>query len=58
MVTKMKMFGFFTSNTSSTARVDNNTNKVKATSSSQAFNMKNLTSLMNIKSSGCKSCRG
>jgi hypothetical protein len=57
MVTKMKMFGFMPNGSNAT-----NTNavaaKAKQTSSSSNFNMKNLASIMNVKSTGCKSCRG
>lgn len=59
MVTKMKMFGFMpngfnASNNNAVAVAA----KAKQTSSSSNFNMKNLASIMNIKSTGCKSCRG
>ena len=57
MVTKMKMFGFMQNGSNAT-----NTNavaaKAKQTSSSSNFNMKNLASIMNVKNTGCKSCRG
>jgi hypothetical protein len=62
MVTKMKMFGFMhgfmqngsANNSANTA----NAVAAKAKQSSSNFNMKNLASIMNAKSTGCKSCRG
>ncbi len=65
MVTKMKMFGFMpprvnsASIQSSTTTTTTTTIKANPThSSSSNFNMKNLASIMNVKNTGCKSCRG
>ena len=69
MVTKMKMFGFMPTGTNSSAiqstrtimggATRTTTTKANLThSSSSNFNMKNLASIMNVKNTGCKSCRG
>lgn len=62
MVTKMKMFGFMPPRANA-SKSNANANAVKAnpttsSSSSSNFNMKNLASTMNLKNTGCKSCRG
>ena len=60
MVTKMKMFGFMPPRANS-ASIQSSTTTTKANlthSSSSNFNMKNLASIMNVKNTGCKSCRG
>jgi len=61
MVTKMKMFGFVPPRANSAAvQSSTTTTKAKLTHSppSSNFNMKNLASIMNVKNTGCKSCRG
>lgn len=59
MVTKMKMFGFMPNGSNANNNVNtSNNNAAKAKQSSSNFNMKNLASIMNVKSTGCKSCRG
>lgn len=57
MVTKMKMFGFLPTPTNAAANVKSNANASNAKSTSN-FNMKNLASIMKVKNTGCKSCRG
>ena len=64
MVTKMKMFGFMPTGVNAAARIQSAKAKpISASASASAsassnFNMKNLASIMNVKNTGCKSCRG
>ena len=58
MVTKMKMFGFMQNGSANNSANTANVVASKAKQSSSNFNMKNLASIINAKSTGCKSCRG
>lgn len=55
---KMKMFGFMPPPPAKTKVASGGSGGSGVASAGKMFNMKNLASIMKVKSTGCKSCGG
>jgi hypothetical protein len=55
---KIKMFGFIQQSAPKPAPASVSNGRGRGTASGKLFDMKNLGSIMKVKSTGCKSCGG